>query len=637
MKPSSQSRTSLCLASAVLLLAACGGGSGEAPPPAPGAAVDATGPVVTITDSVVDGTATGDVTFTIVFNEDVGTSFTVDDVTVTGGTKGTFTRVNGTRATLLVTPTPNSNGTVLISVAANAALDALGNGNALTTSQQAFNTVVPPPVTGTVVLANFDGVTPTAAGFEGAEGSAIETGPAGGGSGRSFKLLRSGGQVFALGIIETTVPITATRRTVSAQVYSPTAGIPMILKLEGPGGANTGDVAANEAVVVGWQTLTWTFTTADPARTYNKIVLLPNLGTVDAPPGKAYYFDSIILQGVAPPPPPPATGTVLANFDDVTPTAAGFEGAEGSAIETGPAGGGSGRSFKLLRSGGQVFALGIIETTVPITATRRTVSAQVYSPTAGIPMILKLEGPGGANTGDVAANEAVVVGWQTLTWTFTTADPARTYNKIVLLPNLGTVDAPPGKSYYFDDLKLLDAGAGGGGGGGGTPGTELGAGGPQTLTIATGDVKTGDGGNTMFVAGEGLFAVNVVGSAEAFAPFNLAAWPNAKTANFAGITGISGGDIGYFQDDANLSNSTQKVDEGGWVAGTALSPNGVPSFFRFFVLKGPVSNAAYMGLYANAPNNGTVNVSAFSKIHGHFAQGFIAIGRVHLVAALVAL
>jgi hypothetical protein len=142
----------------------------------------------------------------------------------------------------------------------------------------------------------------------------------------------------------------------------------------------------------------------------------------------------------------------------------------------------------------------------------------------------------------------------------------------------------------------------------------MGAGGPQTLTIATAEIKSGDGGNTMFVAGEGLFAVNYVGSAEATPPNNLAAWPNAKSANFASITGISGGDIGHFQDDVNLSNSSQKAGEGGWVNGTALAPLGVPNFFRFFELKGPVSNDAYMGMYVNAPNNGTVNVSSFSKI-----------------------
>ena len=75
-------------------------------------------------------------------------------------------------------------------------------------------------------------------------------------------------------------------------------------------------------------------------------------------------------------------------------------------------------------------------------------------------MVIKLEGATGAiNTGDVPANEAVVQGWQTLTWTFASAGTA-TYTKIVLLPNLGTVDAPPGKAYFFDDFKLLDAAGG---------------------------------------------------------------------------------------------------------------------------------------------------------------------------------
>jgi hypothetical protein len=116
----------------------------------------------------------------------------------------------------------------------------------------------------------------------------------------------------------------------------------------------------------------------------------------------------------------------------------------------------------VLRSGGQVFALGIIETTVPVTATRRTITAQVYSPLAGIPMVMKIEGPGGANSGDVSANEPVVVGWQTLSWTFSGVDPALTFNKIVLLPRLGTVDAPPGQAYWFDDISLAAAPGGSG-------------------------------------------------------------------------------------------------------------------------------------------------------------------------------
>ena len=120
------------------LLTACGGGgdSGTA---------DTTPPTVTITDNVSAATATGDVTFTFTFSEAV-TGFTADDVTVTNGTKGTFTMAsNGLSATLVVSPTVNSAATMTVEVAANKFSDIAGNNNTTAASaSQAFNTVVNP-------------------------------------------------------------------------------------------------------------------------------------------------------------------------------------------------------------------------------------------------------------------------------------------------------------------------------------------------------------------------------------------------------------------------------------------------------------------------------------------------------------
>jgi hypothetical protein len=290
------------------LLAGCGGGDAEAPPPPVGSAPpssvpDTTAPTVTIANDVSAPTASGPVTFTFVFSEDVGVSFDATDIVVSGGTPSGFTRVpGGTQATLVVTPTANASGTMTVSVAAGSFTDIAGNASTAAASASKDYIAAPPPpppaVTGTL-LANFDTVSPPIAGFEGAEGSAVEAGPAGG-SGNALKVLRSGGQVFALAIVTlpSTIPLEATRKTISARVYSPTAGIPMVLKLEGPGGnPSSGDVQANETVVVGWQTLTWTINAVNT--NYNVIVLLPNLGTVDAPPGKAYYFDDIQLLGTA--------------------------------------------------------------------------------------------------------------------------------------------------------------------------------------------------------------------------------------------------------------------------------------------------------------------------------------------------
>jgi hypothetical protein len=510
------------------------GGDAEPPP-------DIEPPTLAITDDVDAGTAAGPVTFTFTFSEDVGSSFVAEDVLVAGGTAGTLTQVSETVYTLTVTPPADSSGTMTVDVAAAKFRDLSNNDNTASASgSQAYSTVVTPPPSGTV-LADFDTVSPVVAGFEGAEGSVVEAAPAGG-SGNAFKVLRSGGQVYALGIVETTVAVTADRRTLSARVYSPAAGIPMVLKLEGPDGANSGDTQANEAVVEGWQTLTWSFPGLDLSKTYNKIVLLPNLGTVDAPPGKSYYFDDFVLNDAVVAPP---TGTVLANFDDVTPTVAGFEGAEGSAVEAGPAGGGAGNSFKVLRSGGQVYALGIIETTVPVAADRRTISAQVYSPTAGIPMVLKLEGPDGANSGDTSANEAVVEGWQTLTWSFPGLDVSKTYNKIVLLPNLGTVDAAPGKAYYFDNL-ILAAAAGGGGGG----------------------------------AGPLVFSSGFAGG--------------ARTVEGGEFGGFSGSNL----DDFNCNGAPENCGGGGDVSPAVAAAD---SYFYYYYQTPTPATALYAGIYVQAP------------------------------------
>jgi hypothetical protein len=110
------------------------GGDAEAPPPpvsstpAP-SGPDTTPPTVTIASDVSAPTASGPVTFTFVFSEDVGISFEASDIVVTGGTAGAFTRIGGTQATLVVTPTPGVTGTMTVSVAAGTFTDIAGNAN----------------------------------------------------------------------------------------------------------------------------------------------------------------------------------------------------------------------------------------------------------------------------------------------------------------------------------------------------------------------------------------------------------------------------------------------------------------------------------------------------------------------------
>ena len=133
-----KNRSPLLWPAAALLTAAtlvgCGGGDAGAPLPPVGTvpasqAPDTTAPTVTIANNVSAPTASGPVTFSFVFSEDVGVSFEASDITVTGGTAGAFSRLSGTQATLVVTPPLGSGGTMAVSVAAGRFSDLAGNAN----------------------------------------------------------------------------------------------------------------------------------------------------------------------------------------------------------------------------------------------------------------------------------------------------------------------------------------------------------------------------------------------------------------------------------------------------------------------------------------------------------------------------
>ena len=272
----------------------------------------------------------------------------------------------------------------------------------------------------------------------------------------------------------------ATSKSVTMRSYSGAAvGTKITLKFENSIDPNIFLIA--QAVTTSqnaWETLTFNFATPtngvyNAAAVYDKASILPAWsetgGTQPAlTASTTFYFDELTYAvAVATPVPTPTptptpSGTVLLNFDNIVPTTIRDQtgiGATTTVTTTPPTGGGTGSALDVLRSGGEVYALAVLDVpAIPFTTTRKTLSARVYSPTAGIPMKIKLETTGAtANSGDVAANETVVVGWQTLTWTFTSIDPTLSWTAIVLLPNIGTVDAPPGKHYYFDDITLSAA------------------------------------------------------------------------------------------------------------------------------------------------------------------------------------
>jgi T1SS-143 domain-containing protein len=106
--------------------------------------VDATAPALTITSdqSGTINSADGSVTYTFQFSENV-TGFVSTDISVTNGSKGTFTAVDGDTYKLVVTPDAGEQGNLTVSVGSGAATDAAGNDNTSASNVQAYDTKAP--------------------------------------------------------------------------------------------------------------------------------------------------------------------------------------------------------------------------------------------------------------------------------------------------------------------------------------------------------------------------------------------------------------------------------------------------------------------------------------------------------------
>jgi hypothetical protein len=304
-----------------LLVAACGGGDATPPPgssainagttaPAPDTKV----PSVTIFDDTSAATATGPVTFTFVFSKDVGASFTASDVVVTGGTAGAFTKVSATQATLVVTPTANTAGTIDVSVAAGTFSDLAGNNNtAGASAQQAYNSIV---LTQMALPVSFDSTSVGygLVGFGGAEDSSIVADPTNAAN-KVAKVVRAAGSETYAGTTITAssaagvqlgfspkIPFNTTDTRMTVKVWSPDAGIPVRLKVEDSADSTKSvETEATVTTAAGWQTLTFNFanqaagtSALNLAFNYNKATIFFDFGRAKtAAVLKTYYFDDL--------------------------------------------------------------------------------------------------------------------------------------------------------------------------------------------------------------------------------------------------------------------------------------------------------------------------------------------------------
>jgi hypothetical protein len=160
-------------------------------------------------------------------------------------------------------------------------------------------------------------------------------------------------------------------------------------------------------------------------------------------------------------------------------TLTGFGGAEDSSLQPDPTNG-TNTVVRVNRSAtAETFAGTVVSTgpnltvgTIPFSATNTRMTVRVYSPAAGIRVLLKIEDSADpANRfSETEAFTTVANAWETLTFNFANGTPALNlgynYNRLIIFFNFGVSGATAGaQTFYFDDVLFVAGGGGGGGGG----------------------------------------------------------------------------------------------------------------------------------------------------------------------------
>jgi hypothetical protein len=279
------------------------------------------------------------------------------------------------------------------------------------------------------------------------------------------RMIKNGGQTWGGTYVTLSAPIDfSVNKIFKMKVLMPRAGATVSFKAEnGTDGSINYQKDVSGTLANTWEDLTFDLTGIDNTKQYQKIVLIFDNGTVgDGSANYTYYFDDIAL-------PTMTQMNLPLSFDSrsVDYGVAGFGGASASSIvteSTAP----FNRVMKIVKSGSAETWAGVTVTsvsgltaagfssTIPFTESEKRINVRVFSPDAGITFRIKVENSDNSSVyAEADAVNTAANGWDTLTFTLTSAVPANNYNKLTLYPNFGVAGSAVGeKTYYFDDVKF---------------------------------------------------------------------------------------------------------------------------------------------------------------------------------------
>lgn len=279
------------------------------------------------------------------------------------------------------------------------------------------------------------------------------------GSAKVGKMIKNAGQPWGGSLIALPSPIDfSSNKYMKMKVYSPRSGAKVLLKVE-----NNTDPSKNfekevlTTVANGWEELTFDFNAINTNNTYQKIVLIFELGTQgDGSSNFTFYFDDIKTSATGEELHVPLTfeSSILQyNFTD-------FDGGNAS-VALNPNKSGINTSNKVGKMvkgpGGQPWGGSFIELAKPMDlSASKLFKVKVYSPRAGAKLLLKVENlSNGALNFEKEAVTTTANAWEELTFDYSTINMGNSYQRVVLIFDLGSVgDGSANFTYYFDDIII---------------------------------------------------------------------------------------------------------------------------------------------------------------------------------------
>ena len=255
------------------------------------------------------------------------------------------------------------------------------------------------------------------------------------------------------------IPFVAGATKMSMRVYSPAAGIPVRLKVEDHAdNTKSVETQVNTTVANAWETLTFDFSShvsgtaaINLATNYDKASVFFDFGTAGT--GKVFMWDDVKFV-------PGSASVTTLDFESASPyNITNFDGGNLTVINNPHPGGinNSAKVAQMVKGAGQQWGGSFITLDNVIDfSVRKTFKMKVYSPRVGAKVLLKVENlSNGALNFEKEVLTTVANAWEELTFDYSAINTANTYQKVVLIFDLGTVgDGSANFTFLLDDIRL---------------------------------------------------------------------------------------------------------------------------------------------------------------------------------------